>query len=319
MYPHLITKTLRLKSALRLVALTLLGGLLATTSLSAQVRKLHTRDFTRLSQAQVAEYLKRSDIIIIPVGAVESNGIIPSGRDYVAPLAYAMLMAEELDALYVPGLIWSYPGTSMIAPSTINITPTQGIAALRPLCESLMRSGFRRQLFISSGHGPAPLTVGTLVREMFDEYRVPFLYFEMGDVLSKLKIPPQARNRAMYGAHRITSRLIDLPLKGDYAEHQHGPFAPNTGHDTLNQMGYAGSLTLGSFIRDVMDHGGGSAANLPASEAEREEWGRQGEAQLRAIVKQMKLPEAMVALKQHDEYTNQVIVPKYRDILPPGR
>ena len=32
-------------------------------SAPAQVRKLHTRDMTRLSQVQVADYLKRSDIV----------------------------------------------------------------------------------------------------------------------------------------------------------------------------------------------------------------------------------------------------------------
>src|SRR5262245_60670614 len=98
--------------------------------LSAQVRKLHTRDMTRLSQVQIADYLKRSDIIFIPVGAVETNGIMPSDRDYVSPLAYAMTMAEELDALYMPGLIWSYPGTTMIAQATVNISPTQGVEFL---------------------------------------------------------------------------------------------------------------------------------------------------------------------------------------------
>src|SRR5256885_13877158 len=91
---------------------------IVTGPMWGQVRKLHTRDMTRLSQIQVADYLKRSDIIFIPVGAVETNGILPSDRDYVYPLGYALAMAEELDALYVPGLIWSYPGTTMIAQST---------------------------------------------------------------------------------------------------------------------------------------------------------------------------------------------------------
>jgi len=36
-------------------------------------------------------------------------------------------MADELDALYMPGLIWSYSGTTMIAPATVNISPTQGL------------------------------------------------------------------------------------------------------------------------------------------------------------------------------------------------
>src|SRR5437588_10517851 len=144
--------------------------------LEGQVRKLHTRDLTRLSQVQVADYLKRSDIIFVPLGAVETNGIMPSDRDYVSPLAYAMTMADELDALYMPGLIWSYPGTTMIAPATVNISPSQGLVFLRAVAESLLRQGFRRQVYLSSGQGPAPLTGGTLVREFYDVEHVPILY-----------------------------------------------------------------------------------------------------------------------------------------------
>src|SRR3954462_15271150 len=109
----------------------------ATVPASSQVRKLHTRDMTRLSQVQVADYLKRSDIIFIPVGAVETNGIMPSDRDYVSPLGVSIALAEELDALYMPGLIWSYPGTTMIAPATVNISPSQGAAFLRETADSL--------------------------------------------------------------------------------------------------------------------------------------------------------------------------------------
>src|SRR3954452_25549430 len=111
-----------MKAAFRskLAALFVAWVALQSAPLSGQVRKLHTRDLTRLSQVQVADYLKRSDIIFIPVGAVETNGIIPSDRDYVSPLAYATAMADELDALYMPGLIWSYPGTTMIAQATVN-------------------------------------------------------------------------------------------------------------------------------------------------------------------------------------------------------
>src|SRR5215467_8629396 len=130
---------------------TLLLSLLIAGMASAQVRKLHTRDMTRLSQVQIADYLKRSDIIFIPLGAVETNGIMPSDRDYVSPLAYAMTMAEELDALYMPGLIWSYPGTTMIAQATVNISPTQGVEFLHATAQSLLHQGFRRQVYISSG------------------------------------------------------------------------------------------------------------------------------------------------------------------------
>src|SRR5215510_13178372 len=114
----------------------ILGLLCCLVPLSAQVRKLHTRDMTRLSQVQVADYLKRTDIIFVPVGAVETNGILPSDRDYVSPLAYAMAMAEETDTLYMPGLIWSFPGTTVVAPATIYMTPEAGTAYLKILAKS---------------------------------------------------------------------------------------------------------------------------------------------------------------------------------------
>jgi creatinine amidohydrolase len=285
----------------------------------SQVRKLHTRDMTRLSQVQVADYLKRSDVIFVPLGAVETNGIMPSDRDYVSPLAYAMAMADELDAVYMPGLIWSYPGTTMIAQATVNISPSQGLAFLRAVAQSLLRQGFRRQVYISSGQGPAPLTAGTLVREFYDEEHVPILYIDMDTYLPKLKITAEARSRVLYGAHYITGRLIDLPLKGDYGEAESkaaGPVPENTGLAGLGKLGYSGSLSLGSWVPDVMAHGGGREPALPANAAEREEWGKQGASQIVAIVKQMQLAEAMADLKKHDEFTNTVLVPKFGKILP---
>jgi len=249
-----------------LLALGLACGILQSVPLWGQVRKLHTRDMTRLSQIQVADYLKRSDIIFIPVGAVETNGIMPSDRDYVSPLAYAMAMADELDALYMPGLIWSYPGTTMIAQATVNISPTQGVDFLRGVAQSLLRQGFRRQVYLSSGQGPAPLTAGTLVREFYDTEHVPILYIDMDLYLPKLKLPADARSHALYGAHYITGRIVDLPLKGDYGEAESkaaGPVAENTGLAGLTKLGYSGSLALGSWVPDVMAHGSGREPDLP--------------------------------------------------------
>ena len=284
-----------------------------------QVRKLHTRDLTRLSQVQVADYLKRSDIVFIPVGAVETNGIMPSDRDYVSPLAYAMTMADELDALYMPGLIWSYPGTTMIAPATVNISPSQGVAFLKAVALSLLKQGFRRQVYLSSGQGPAPLTAGTLVREFYDEEHVPILYIDMDTYLPKMKLAPDSASKALYGAHYVTGRIIDLPLQGDYGEAESkaaGTVPLNTGLAGLSKLGYAGSLSLGSWVPDVMAHGSGREPALPATAAEREDWGKQGQAQIVKIVQQMHLREAMDNLKKHDEFTNQVLVPKFGTILP---
>src|SRR4249920_602662 len=141
----------------------------------------------------------------------------------------------------------------------------------------------------------------------------------MDNYLPKLKLPPDARSKALYGAHYITGRIIDLPLQGDYGEAESkaaGPVPENTGLAGLSRLGYAGSLSLGSWVPDVMAHGSGREPELPDTASEREEWGRQGQAQIVAVVKQMHLQEAMDDLKKHDEYTNRVLVPKFGANLP---
>ncbi len=52
----------------------------------------------------------------------------------------------------------------------------------------------------------------------------------------------------------------------------------------MGRLGFAGSLYLGSWHADVMEHDGARGKVLPATAAEREEWGRQGAVQVRAIV-----------------------------------
>jgi creatinine amidohydrolase len=288
--------------------------MLLTLPVFAQVRALHTRDLTRLSHRQVDDQLKKSDVIFIPVGAVETNGIQPSGRDYVYALGYAMAMAEETGGLYMPGLMWSYPGTTIPAPSTINMSPHSGTVFLKELAQSLLRQGFRRQVYISSSHGPAPLTAGALAREFFDETRVPILYINMDTYLPRLNLAAADRDKALYGAHWMTGRIVDLALKGEYGEVPEAHVPPNQGLAALGKLGFSGSLALGSWINDVMAHGGSGA--LPATAAEREAWGRAGEQQIRAIVKRMRLGEAMDALRQHDRYTQDVIVPRLKQWVP---
>ena len=287
-----------------------------------QVRALQTRDLTRLSQVQVAAQLKKSDVIFVPVGAVETNGIQPSGRDYVTPLAYSMAMAEDTGGLFMQGLMWSFPGTTAVASATVNNSPQEGTRFLKNLAYSLLRQGFQRQVYVTASHGPAALTVGTLAREFFEETRVPILYINMDTYLPRLQLKDEERNRSLYGSHYITGRIVDLALKGEYGEAELHPTAPppeNRGLATLGKLGFSGSLSLGSWINDTMAHGGGGTTQLPATAAEREQWGRDGQRQIEAIVKRMRMNEAMEALREHDRYTQEVVVPRLGKTVPGAR
>jgi len=63
----------------------------------------------------------------------------------------------------------------------------------------------------------------------------------------------------------------------------------------------------------------GASTALAATSAEREEWGKQGQAQIIAIVRPMHLQEAMDDLKKHDEYMNKVLMQKFGKIVPGSR
>ena len=121
-----------------------------------------------------------------------------------------------------------------------------------------------------------------------------------------------------YGAHWMTGRITDLALRGEYGQAEsHAalpPPPPNAGLATLGRLGFSGSLSLGSWINDVMAHG--PDAPLPATAAEREDWGRHGQRQIESIVQRMRMKEAMEALRQHDRYTQDVIVPRLRQWVP---
>jgi len=276
--------------------------------------KLRTRDVTRLSQIAIADYLKRSDVIFVPVGAIEAQGVLPSDREYVAPLGMAMKMAEEADAVYLPYLAYFYPGSTITSAATVYMSLSEGETYLKILAKSLLRQGYRRQVWVTMGHGPSPLTVGTMVRAFFEETHVPILNIEVSNMVRAMK---GDRSKIMYGEYAMLGRLEDIPLAGDVPKtqrHEGGAAADDPGLAALTKMGLAGSLTLGYWWSDPEGHGGGG--NLPATSAQRTAWAKEGEAEIDALVKSTDLKAVVQALRDHDKFTQEMIVPKFKNMLP---
>ena len=57
--------------------------------------------------------------------------------------------------------------------TVLRLTDEEGRLQLVDHQVAHLRQGFRRQVYLSSGQGPAPLTAGTLVREFYDTEHVP--------------------------------------------------------------------------------------------------------------------------------------------------
>jgi creatinine amidohydrolase len=289
--------------------------LIASLALLGQDRsKLRTRDVTRLSQIEIADYLKRSDVIFVPVGAIEAQGVLPSDREYVAPLGMAIKMAEEADAVYLPYLAYFYPGSTITSAATVYMSLSEGETYLKIIAKSLLRQGYRRQIWVTMGHGPSPLTVGTMVRAFFEETHVPILNIEVSNVVRAMK---GDYSKMMYGEYSMLGRLGDIPLSGEAPKTQRregGAAADDPGLATLTKMGLAGSLTLGYWWSDPEGHGIGGS--LPATEAERIAWAKEGAAEMDAVVKSMDLKTVLRALRDHDQFTQEMIVPKFEKMLP---
>ena len=95
-----------------------LGSVLPALGNAAEMR---TRILTSLTNVEVEAYLDRNDVIFIPVGVAEVHGSYPVDCEYVAPLALSIKMAEKVDGLVLPHLIYFYPGATTVGKSTVNI------------------------------------------------------------------------------------------------------------------------------------------------------------------------------------------------------
>src|SRR6185312_2241245 len=102
---------LRFAAAVALaIPLSSLPSLAQSQGAAKPVPAMRSRLMTTLTGWEVAEYLKRNDVVFVPVGPVEQNGGNPTDVEYVIPLAYAQELAAKPDGLVMPYLAYFYPG-----------------------------------------------------------------------------------------------------------------------------------------------------------------------------------------------------------------
>jgi creatinine amidohydrolase len=270
-----------------------------------QALPMRTRYLTSLTNTEIEEYLKRNDVIFIPVGNVEVHGGFPTDCEYVGPLAFAQRMAEEADGLVLPNLAYFFPGGTVVGKGTVYITPSEGLPYLKAIARSLLRQGFRRQIYLTD-HGPSPQTLSPLVREFFDETKDPILYIEMGGLMRKAHAD---FNKVLFGAYSIVGRLDDIPLNVTQVMPEH-PSDP--GLNKLQALG-PGSGAIGAYFGDPGEHGG---LAKPITAEQRAQFAKEGVAMIDATLKVADVKGIVQAMRDHDKFTQDVILPKYGNILP---
>lgn len=133
---------------------------------------MRTRILGKLLNSEVQEYLQRNDIIIVPVGTTEMHGGLPLDSETVLSEAFALKMAQACDGLVLTGLPYFYASATASGRGTVQVSVRQGIDYLGAIARSLLRVGFKRQIYISF-HGPAHMTICPMVRDFYDRPACP--------------------------------------------------------------------------------------------------------------------------------------------------
>ncbi|WP_341479890.1 creatininase family protein [Anaerofilum hominis] len=271
--------------------------------------KLRTRFLPRLLNSEVEAYLQQNDLIIIPVGTVEMHGAMPLDCETVLSEAAALKMAEACDGLVLSGLPYFYAGATATGRGTTQVSVRQGIEYLGAIARSLLRQGFRRQIYVSL-HGPAYLTCSPMVRDFFDETGVPALYVDLLLQLERLGkdfFPPQQPfyrrfDALILGAYDLLGRLEDVPLCAGCRESESPPAPTVAPFQELFSLAYQ-SGSAGYCFGAPGDHM--PTVDLPSAGARRA-LAEEGKAALCELIRRLEIPRAAEQLAQLADFEAQV-------------
>lgn len=270
--------------------------------------QMRTRILPKMLNSEVQEYLSHNDIIIVPVGTVEMHGGLPLDVETNISEAVGLKMAEACDALVLTGLPYFYSGATASGRGTVQVSVRQGIDYLGAIARSLLRLGFKRQIYISL-HGPAHMTVSPMVRDFYDETGVPILYMDMTMQLfnhardlfqtDKMATDPKAFMKLLdsmfVGAYQIMGRIEDVPLTTEYdvsAVQSCAPF-----QDIFNLAYQSGAV--GYCFGENNDHAPTTA--IPDAET-RQRMADEGQVIIEKLVERLNLPRVVAQLRKLEEY-----------------
>lgn len=280
---------------------------------------MRTRFLSKLVNCEVEEYLKRNDIIVIPVGVTELHGGLPLDAETVVAEGAASLIADRVDGLILHNLPYFYAGATVIGRGTVQLSVRDGIDYLTKIAKSLLRQGFKRQIYISL-HAPAMLTIAPVVRDLSDKDGASILYIDAmtaflnnPDFGEAAKNSPDILTDLIVGGYDLLGRLNDVPLTsevGDWSER-----VPNSASPYVSRLRKTafGSGAVAHFFGEVTDH-------MPTERIEsaehRQEIADRGKALMVKLIDDLDLPALAEDLKRLAEWQQNEVFPRYGKWLP---
>jgi len=258
---------------------------------------MRTRILGKMLNSEVQEYLSRNDIIIVPVGTTEMHGGFPLDCETVISEAYGLKMAQACDGLVLTGLPYFYAGATASGRGTVQVSVRQGIDYLGAIARSLLRLGFKRQVYISF-HGPAHMTICPMIRDFYDETGVPILYLDAMMHMNKCRdlfTSFAAFHDITVGAYKIMNRLDDVPLVTGYSHRNPQSCAP---FNDLFALGYQ-SAAVGYCFGENGDHM--ATPDIPDL-ATRDAMAESGAKLICGMVERMEMAKVVEQLRKLEQY-----------------
>lgn len=277
---------------------------------------MRTRFLSKLTNGEVENYLDRNDLIYVPVGVTETHGALPLDAETVLAEAIALKMAEKTDGLVLHNLPYFFAGATPVGRGTVQMSVKDGMAYLDKIAKSLLKQGFRRQIYVTC-HGPAHMTLSGMVRDFFDETKVPILYIDIIKTVETIKDLSfnvfEKFNEISIGAYKILGILEDVPL--NVPESNSVSYDPqkvleaNLNHpaNPLGKLAYQ-SGAIGYYFDKPSDH---MYTPLLKTPEERQKYADEGEAYILEIVEKLNMNTIAETLRKVDEYTQNNSLEKY--------
>jgi creatinine amidohydrolase len=277
---------------------------------------MRTRFLTKLTNGEVEDYLEGNDIIYVPVGVTETHGALPLDAETVLAEAIALKMAEVTDGLVLHNLPYFFAGATPVGRGTVQISVKDGMSYLNKIARSLLKQGFRRQIYITF-HGPAYITLSGMVRDFFDETKVPILYMDIikaMESLNDLSFGIMEKFQGMkIGAYDILERLEDVPLnipESDSVSYNFNKvMEANKLHPASPLAKFAHqSGAVGYYFDKPSDH---MYTPLLKTTEERKEYAISGIDAINELVQKLDMKNIVQSLKRVDDYTSKNSLEKY--------
>lgn len=267
--------------------------------------KLRSHFLPTLNNQEVEDYLKEKDVIFVPVGPVEMHGGLPLDCETVVSEALALLLAQKTNSLILHNIPYIYSGATASGRGTVQLSIKGSIAFLNEIAHSLLRQGFKRQVYLSL-HGPAHMTVSPMVRDFFDETGIPILYLDTMVQMGKSKLI--SRNPAemmkqfdamILAGYKLRNRLEDVPLITEYSKYR--PQSVERYNDLFGVAYQSGAI--GYYFGEHLDHG--PTRDIPTAEA-REEIAEEGMAYLNELVELCEIEKKLELMKDLEAFTDSL-------------